>query len=111
MSVRNEKIIALRIRELAALILIERVVNCKVERRIKNIVRISRCSKSFVHSLTVQILLQAYPESKRPKEIIMNLSEFIDFARNGDNWAYTVDLPEVEKISDMMKEKEWSYEI
>lgn len=107
MSVRNWKFMALRLRELATLILIERVVNCKVERRIKNIVRISRYSKSFVHSLTVQILLQAYPESKRPKEIIMDISEFIDFARNDDNWAYTVDLPDVEKISDIIKSKEW----
>jgi hypothetical protein len=41
----------------------------------------------------------------------MGSKEFIDFAKNGDNWAYTVDLPEVEKISDMIKEKEWSYEI
>lgn len=94
----NKKFIASRIKDLAKLILKERIVNSRVARRFKNLVRITKRPARSVQLVIVWTLLHAHPENKLPTLIYLDIQGYIDAANAEDNWAYPGDLPAIADI-------------
>ena len=94
----NKKFIAARIRDLSKLILKDRGVTSRLQRRFKNILRITKMPARHIQVTVVWVLMHAYPNNNYPRMQYIDIEGYIDAAKREDNWAYTSDLPTIQDI-------------